>query len=200
MILLNEVLVDEALLREQFACQLSACHGACCVAGDSGAPLEPDEVGRLERVLPQVQHRLTAEGLAAIAEQGHAVRADDGTWETPLMHPGGPCAYVVWEGAVAKCGIEAGYHAGETDFRKPISCHLYPIRAHHTGQFELIRYDRWEVCAPACAHGRAEGTGVIEFLQAAITRKYGAEFYDELLALAQAHRAERARRAGLPPS
>ncbi len=107
MILLGEVLVDEALLREQFACNLNACQGACCVAGDSGAPLDPEEVMRLERVFEQVKHRLTPEGLAAIAQQGSAVRGEDGTWETPLTHPGGPCAYVVWEGPVAKCGIEA---------------------------------------------------------------------------------------------
>jgi hypothetical protein len=200
MILLGEVLVDEALLRERFVCRLDACHGACCVAGDAGAPLEQDEVPVLEQLYPKVAHRLTAEGRAAVEAQGAAVRGDDGTWETPLTRPGGPCAYVVWEGPVAKCAIEQAHAAGEIDYQKPISCHLYPIRVHRTGQFELMRYDRWDVCAPACANGRALGVPVYEFLRAAIERRFGAEFYAELHALAVARRDAKEARSRMSES
>jgi hypothetical protein len=189
--LLGDILLDDVLLKEQFVCDLDACKGACCVAGDAGAPLEPEEVPILERVYAQVAHLLSDEGKAAIAAQGTALRGEDGTWETPLMRPSGPCAYTVFEGGIAKCGIEIAHRQGLVDFKKPISCHLYPIRVHHTEQFEFLRYDRWQVCSAACANGKKLRVPVLVFLREALVRKYGEAWYGELMEMVSAKAAQR---------
>lgn len=188
MIWIEGKLVSDALVEEYFACQLSACKGACCWEGDSGAPLEETELAVLEAIYEQVKPFLSPAGIAAIEQQGKYVRSEDeGSYGTPLID-GGPCAYMVLStGGVAQCGIERAYRAGATDFQKPISCHLYPVRISYNPEagFEALNYHQWDICSAACVRGEVEKIPLYQFVREALVRKYGQEFYEALEGAAQ---------------
>jgi len=194
MIVVQNKIVSEELLEEEFACNLNACKGACCVSGDGGAPLEPEEVEILDSIQKQIRPYLTTEGKAVLKEKGNWTKtlSQGITYlETPLQGKRGACAYVVYENDIALCGIEKAWKAGATDFRKPISCHLYPIRADKQNNgMEMLQYHRWNVCSPACVNGKKIGMPVYKFLKDAIIRAYGQEFYNELDEIATAWKAE----------
>jgi hypothetical protein len=181
MLLIDEKLVSEDLALTQFVCDLEACKGACCVAGDLGAPLEPDELPILDEIYPAVMPYLPEKGRQAIAEQGKFVIAEDGSATTTLVK-GRECAYTVFRDGKALCGIEMAHRDGKVSFLKPISCHLYPIRIKHlnTLQMEALNYDRWDICQPACKLGKELKVPLYKFLKAPLTRKFGEAFYAEL--------------------
>jgi hypothetical protein len=174
-------LVSAEILSNKFVCDLGACKGACCVAGDSGAPLEESELAELEQIQEKIELYLRPEGLAAIREQGPYVRDVDGDLVTPLVN-GAECAYVVFdERGTALCGIEKAWKDGVISFRKPVSCHLYPIRvAKFKDGSEALNYDRWKVCDPARVCGQKLEVKVYRFLKEAIIRKYGDQFFGQL--------------------
>jgi hypothetical protein len=184
--MVDNVVLQDAIFEEQFVCDLGACKGACCVDGEGGAPLAPHEALLLAELYPALAPHLTEAGREAIAELGTAV-FDGGEYETPLVGDGGPCAYVVYDAiGTAKCGIEKAYTEGVVDFRKPISCHLYPIRVEQQpGGLELAYYHKWHICSAACTNGQRLKVPVYQFLKDALVRKYGAAFYEALEALAQ---------------
>jgi hypothetical protein len=185
LIQVGQALVSPDVLRELFACDLARCKGACCVEGDIGAPLEPQELAVLETIQAEIRPFLRREGLEAIEEQGEWVRDETGGFSTPLVK-GRECAYVSFAAdGTALCGIEQAYFAGATAFRKPISCHLYPIRVRSYRGTDRLYYDRWDICSPACARGKQAGVKVYQFLKEALIRAYGEEFYAELEALDQ---------------
>ena len=189
MIVLEKTLVSEALLEEKFVCNLDACKGACCVRGDSGAPLENEETQQLEKVWREVQPYLGERSVKAVREQGKFVIDKDGGYSTPLVE-NKECAYAVFENGIAKCGIERAWEAGKTTFRKPVSCHLYPIRIAKLDEYEALNYEEWEICKPACSFGKQLGVPVYQFQKDAITRKYGAVYYTKLDEIAQARKGE----------
>ncbi len=181
MIVIDNILISDALVEEEFVCNLVACKGACCVEGDNGAPLEPEEADVLRRLYKQVKPYLTAEGKAVIRKEGHVTEDADGTLVTPLIGPRGPCAYIQYTpDGTAICGIERAYLDGKIEFRKPISCHLYPVRITRREDYEMLNYDRWDICAPACSNGQKLGVPVYQFVKTALLRKYGATFYERL--------------------
>ncbi len=183
MIIVQDKLVSDELVEEQFICNLSACKGACCWEGDSGAPLEAAELPILDSIFEKVKPFLSPAGIQTIEQQGTYVWFDEAEeYGTPLVD-NGPCAYMtLGAGGTAQCGIEAAYRAGVIDFQKPISCHLYPIRVEKNEElgFEALNYHRWDICSAACELGRKEQMPVYRFLRDAIVRKYGQEFYEEL--------------------
>ncbi len=183
MIWIDGKVVSIALIEEHFACQLSACKGACCWEGDSGAPLEADELPILEAIYEKIKPFLSPAGIAAIERQGKYVGGEEpGEYATPLID-GGPCAYMVLGAdGIAQCGIERAYRAGATDFQKPISCHLYPVRIHRNPErgFEALNYHQWDICAAACRCGKAEKIPLYRFVRDALVRKYGEGFYEAL--------------------
>ncbi len=188
MILIQEILVSETVIKEAFACNLSACKGACCVEGDYGAPLTNKEVVTLGQLLEDIFPYLPQKSREVIREQGFSKPQDEGDGvETELMADGA-CVFMGRdELGITFCGIEKAYNAGDIDFKKPVSCHLYPIRINKnkfTG-FEAMNYDQWDICSPACDNGQKKGIKVFEFAKDAIIRKYGEEFYDELSAAAE---------------
>lgn len=185
MLKVDDILVSDQVITEKFICDLSKCKGACCVEGESGAPLEEDELKALEKVYPKVKPYLTDEGIKAIEAQGFYLKDDDDEWVTPLMWPGGPCAYTVFENGIALCGIEKAYRDKKIKFYKPISCHLYPIRVLKTKSGDALNYHEWEGCSPACKLGKKEKVRVYEFLKTALTRKYGEAWYNKLIKTAQ---------------
>jgi hypothetical protein len=183
---IDKKLVASAVLEEAFHCDLNKCHGACCVAGDAGAPLEKEETKILEEIYPIIKDGLRAEGIKAIEEQGTWIPDAQDDYATPLVE-GKECAYVVFEGKTALCGIEKAYREGKIDFAKPVSCHLYPIRVkHYRSGWSMINYDQWEICAPACTLGQSMKIRVYEFAKPALIRKFGEEFYHELESAAKA--------------
>lgn len=183
MIIVQDKLVSDELVEEQFICNLSACKGACCWEGDSGAPLEDAELPILDSIFEKVKPFLSPAGIRAIEQQGKYMWFDEAEeYGTPLVD-NGPCAYMTLDaGGTAQCGIEAAYRAGAIDFQKPISCHLYPIRVGKNEElgFEALNYHQWDICSAACELGRKEKMPVYRFLREAIVRKYGQEFYEEL--------------------
>jgi len=193
MIIVQNILVSDDVVEQQFICNLNACKGACCWEGDYGAPVEEEEKPILEAIFEQVKPFLTPEGIAAVEAQGKYAWYDGmGDYGTPLVQ-GGACAYLIYDAlGIAKCGIETAWRAGATDFRKPISCHLYPIRIEKFEAFgsEALNYDRWEICSAACTLGEKEQVPVYVFLKEAIIRKYGEAFYEELQGAAEFMRSQ----------
>lgn len=188
MLIVQGVLVSDDVIEERFVCNLDACKGACCWEGDFGAPLEDAELPILKAIYEHVKPFLSPAGQAAIERDGvYTYYNDNDSYGTPLID-NGPCAYMVLGAdGVAKCGIEQAQQAGAIDFLKPISCHLYPIRVttNEDGTFQALNYDRWDICSAACTKGEKEQVPVYKFLQNALTRKYGVEFFEELDAAAK---------------
>lgn len=189
MIIVGNALVSEDILERKFACQLNACKGACCVQGDSGAPLENEEVEIIQSEFEQIKPFLDSERLALIEEKGFSTVDSDGDLGT-LCQPSGECVFVVYTNNIAQCGIEQAYYAGKTWFKKPLSCHLYPIRAKKYGDYMALNYHNWEICAPACKAGAENQIPVHEFLREALTRKMGPVWYKELEQVANAWKKE----------
>lgn len=187
MLIIQDKLVSDDIIDQHFLCDLQACQGACCWEGEAGAPLEEAELPTLEAIYPQVEPFLSPAGRQAIAEQGYYVYDEQGaSYATPLVD-NGPCAYMTLDRhGIARCGIETAWQAGRIDFKKPISCHLYPIRVVRTeaAGYEALNYERWDICSAACTKGKAAQLPVYQFVKDALVRKYGQEFYDELAAAA----------------
>jgi hypothetical protein len=181
MIAIDNTLVSDELLEEHFVCDLSRCKGACCVEGDAGAPLEEEETALLEEEYPKIEPFLRPEGKKAIKDQGKSViDENDGERVTPLVN-NAECAYVVFdEAGTSWCGIEKAWRAGATRFRKPVSCHLYPIRIQRYPSFEAINYHRWQICSPACSLGQQLKVPVYRFVAEALIRKYGETWFEKL--------------------
>jgi hypothetical protein len=184
MIQIEDKLISKELVTNAFVCDLEKCKGDCCIAGDVGAPLDEEETSILEKIYPKVKKYLTAEGAATIEANGKWVYTEADGLSTPMMPNQGACAYTIWENNIAKCGIEKAYNDGKIAFKKPISCHLYPIRISKNKLFEVLNYHRWSVCKAACTLGKKLNIPVYKFLKDAIVRKYGIDFYDQLDATA----------------
>ncbi len=184
MIAIDNKLISDDLLDEKFVCDLNACKGACCVEGDSGAPLEESELKVLEEIYPIVKPYLTEKGIAILEKQKFMWEEEDEKYKTPLIE-GGPCAYVNYDNGIAVCGIEKAYLENKVSFRKPVSCHLYPVRISQKKDFEAVNYERWNICKAACKNGNKLKVPVFRFVKDALIRKYGQEFYDILEAYYQ---------------
>ncbi len=179
----GKVILSDDVREQFFVCNLEKCKGACCVEGDLGAPLEKDELEVMEKIYPEVEPYLSEEGKKAVQEQGVYVLDEDGDFSTPTIG-GKECAYAIYdENRILKCGIEQAWMDGKIDFKKPISCHLYPIRIVRYDEFEAANYDRWSICSPACSLGKELNVPVYKFVKDALVRKYGQEWYDGLVEL-----------------
>lgn len=192
MIVIDNTIVSEDLLDKHFVCALDKCKGACCVEGDSGAPLEWEETSVLEKVLEKVKPFMTSEGIKSVEEYGTWLIDSEGDFVTPLIEGVRQCAYVFFEKGIAKCAIERAYQEGKIDFRKPVSCHLYPVRITKHETYDAVNYNRWDICSPACANGKQLGVPVFQFVKDALVRKYGSEWFEQLEgAAAYKEKAER---------
>lgn len=182
MILVGKAVLSDDVKENFFVCDLEKCKGACCVEGDAGAPLEEEEIGILDEIYPQIKSYLTEEGIETIERQGTWVYDQDGDKVTPTIGDNGACAYALTdERGILKCGIEQAYREGKVAFKKPISCHLYPIRITKYDDFEALNYDRWHICDAACALGGSLGVPIYKFLKEPLIRKYGEDWYAELV-------------------
>lgn len=184
MILYKHFLISEDLFEEAFVCNLSQCKGACCIEGDSGAPLQHNEVLQIDKNLEGILKQLPLEQQDLIQEQGLFERDFDNEKVTPCLPHNGLCAYAVKDPlGVLSCGIERAYNAGESDFQKPVSCHLYPVRVVRQGVYTVLQYHRWSICSEACKLGKQQSVPVFRFVKAGLIRSFGRAFYDEMEAI-----------------
>lgn len=180
MLQIENTLISLDIKEKEFVCNLSKCKGACCVEGDLGAPLDPNELETLDAIYDVVAPYLSEEGKAAIEKQGAYVNEESDEFTTPLIE-GKECAYVFYdENKMLKCGIEAAYNDKKIDFKKPISCHLYPIRTVQVQDITGLNYDKWSICSDACTLGKELNVPVYKFLKEPLIRKFGEDWYKEL--------------------
>jgi hypothetical protein len=190
MIIIDNILVSDEVVEEQFVCDLSKCKGGCCEDGDAGAPLTDEELDRVKENFEKVLPYMTEEGKKEIARKGVYMYDTEFGWVTPTVKEG-ICAYGFRdEKGIIKCSFEQAYRDGVISWKKPLSCHLYPIktkRSRHNDQ-EYVNYEpRETLCAPGCALGKKLKVPVYVFLKEALIRKYGEEFYEVLDKIAQEH-------------
>ncbi|MDR2912736.1 MAG: DUF3109 family protein [Alistipes sp.] len=187
MIEIDGKIVSTDIITERFLCDIGRCRGICCVEGNAGAPLEADEARILAEEYAVYKPFMTPAGIEAVERQGFSVRDEDGDLVTPLVGDA-ECAYAYSEdggrnagGGITLCAIEKAYLQGVTPFRKPISCHLYPIRVARFGDGSLgLNYHRWAVCEGARVLGREKGVPMFRMLREAIERRFGTEFFEAL--------------------
>ena len=180
MIAIDNTLNSDDLSKVCFVCDLAQCKGACCVEGDAGAPLEEYEISELEDALDYVKPFMRQEGLEAVEESGVFDYDAGGNYVTPLIN-GAECVFVVFtEDGTAACAIEKSWEAGKSKFRKPVSCHLYPVRISQYKDFDAVNYHQWHVCSHALELGKKLNVPLYVFLKDSLTRKYGEKWYKEL--------------------
>ena len=184
MIQVEDKIISMNVFEKHFVCDLNACKGACCVEGDSGAPLLIEEEKILEDIYEKVKPYMREEGIAEVENQGVAVYDSDQELTTPLVN-NRECAFVAFENGISLCSIEKAYLDGKTDFKKPISCHLFPIRIKEYRDFDAVNYEEIKICEPACECGSKLEMPVYAFLKEPLIRKYGADWYNELLEAAK---------------
>jgi hypothetical protein len=184
MIQIGRILVSVDILNEKFKCDVTKCKGACCVHGDSGAPLEEKEIDILQEILPKVKPYLREEGLRAINDQGVFIIDQENEYVTPLID-NKECAYAIYKNGIAKCAIELAFTDKKIDFQKPLSCCLYPLRIKRYNNFDSVKYDRWKICEPARELGNELNIPVFVFVKDALIQKYGKEWYSQLKKIAK---------------
>lgn len=188
MIAIDNVLVSNQIIDEQFVCDLNKCKGGCCVDGDAGAPLENKELKEIDAVFEAVLPYLSEVSKSELEKQGRYVYDKEFGWVTPTINSS-VCVYGIKDvNGIVKCSIEQAYNDGKVAWKKPLSCHLYPIRIKKSrdGKTDLVNYEpRQDLCKAACSLGKKLKVPVYIFLKEAIKRKYGAEFYDALVASAE---------------
>lgn len=180
MLQIDDTIISFDIIEEAFICDLAACKGICCVEGDSGAPVEPDEIEELQKALPHVWDDLSPKAQALINEQGVVYVDEDDEYVTSIVD-GKDCVFTCYDDkGYCLCALEKAYREGKINFYKPISCHLYPIRVAKYREFRAVNYNRWSVCKAAVLLGKKENVKVYQFLKEPLIRKFGAAWYEQL--------------------
>jgi hypothetical protein len=181
MIAIEDVLISDEIVQEQFVCNLNKCKGGCCVDGDAGAPLHKTELKEIEAAARKVWKDIATEGQAIIKQEGTYTHTKEFGHVTPVQADG-MCVYAYRdEDKIVKCLFEKAYNAGQLSWKKPISCHLFPIKVKATKMGDLLNYEpREDLCKPACSLGKKLKVPVYQFLKEPLVRKYGEDFYEAL--------------------
>lgn len=190
MLQIQNTLVSLDLIEQYFCCDLDACLGQCCIEGDAGAPVTDEECEHIRRVLPQVWDDMLPAARAAVDERGVSYVDEEGDQVTTIVD-GRNCAFTCYApGGKCICALEKAFREGRTDFCKPISCYLYPVRITEYPTFTAVNYHRWKICKSAEVNGRRLGLRAYQFLKEPLTARFGKEWYDELCQAADAYLAE----------
>jgi len=180
MIAVENTLISDDILNVKFICDVEKCHGACCVEGDAGAPLEEEEIALIEDAIDEIKPFMVPDGIEMIEKNGAFDYDMFGHFVTPLVHDR-ECAFVYFENDIARCAIEKAYQEGKIPFAKPISCNLYPIRISGYKTLEALNYHEWPICHDALKCGTKNNVPLYIFLKDALIRKYGKKWYNTLL-------------------
>ena len=185
MIQIRDTILSDEIFEEAFICDLCKCKGACCVEGDSGAPLEVEEFEAIQRILLEIWDELSSPAKKLIEKQGIAYTDYDGELVTSIIN-GKECVFTYFdESGVCKCLIDKAFREKRVSVPKPISCHLYPIRLQQFADFTAINYNEWKICKPAVRLGQQKGVKIYEFLREPLIRKFGEEWYREVCEAAE---------------
>ncbi|MCM1517461.1 MAG: DUF3109 family protein [Pseudoflavonifractor sp.] len=177
----ENTLVSLDLAERFFCCDLDTCLGECCIEGDAGAPITREEYEKIKSILPVIKDDMLPQGIAEVEERGVGYIDEEGDLVTTIVD-GRNCAFTCYgPGGMCQCAIEKAYRAGLTDFYKPISCHLYPLRLTEYPTFTAVNYHRWKICRSAESYGRKNGIRLYRFLEGPLVRRFGREWYDELV-------------------
>ena len=191
----GDVLISTSILTEPFCCDLDACHGACCIEGDAGAPVTLDEVGEIEAALDAAWPLMSASAQAVVDKQGVAYTDIEGELVTSIVNSK-DCVFTYYnypptevkelpEGCCL-CALEKACRDGRSRFLKPISCALYPIREKRfAGGLIGLNYHRWTICEPAVRRGRELNLPLYRFLREPLIRRFGEAWYNELCEVAK---------------
>jgi len=180
MIEIGRTILSRELFEKRFVCDLLKCKGACCVEGDSGAPVTEEEAAIIEKEYASFENYLPEAHRIEIKKQGFAVIDEDNDLVTPLVNKR-QCAYSFHdEKGIIKCAIEKAHIEGKIAFRKPVSCHLFPIRITEYKNFDALNYEELDICKPALECGKSLNVPVYEFLKEPLIRKYGNDWYKEV--------------------
>ena len=190
MLQIQNALVSLDGIEKFFVCNLDKCLGECCIEGDAGAPITEQEYAQLKEILPEVYADLLPAARQRIDEAGVAYVDEEGDLVTQIVE-GRNCVFTCYgEGGMCMCAIEKAYREGRIDFYKPISCHLYPLRLTDYPSFTAVNYHSWKICKAAEVLGRAKGVRVYQFLKEPLIRRFGKEWYDELVLACEAYLEE----------
>ena len=173
-------IVSTDIFSEQFTCDLNKCKGACCVKGNGGAPLNENEVDKIQNNIEKIKPYMSKSGIKTVNREGVYYLDEEDTPATKLIDKKECCFVYFDENEIAKCSIETAYKAGDINFNKPESCHLYPIRIKEFNEFTAINYETWDICSPACSLGKSLKVPVYQFLKEPIIRVFGNSFFEEL--------------------
>ena len=179
MLRINDTIFSLDILEKQFSCDLRKCHGDCCKYGDSGAPLSNSEAHTIEEIWPVLKDYLRKEGIDAIEMQGTSVIDFQNDLVTPLIG-NEECAYTTIKDGIFSCAIEQAWSDGKIPLRKPLSCHLFPIRIKHFSSFTGVNYQELPLCACGRGKGSKEKIYLFEFLKEPLIKAVGKETYDDL--------------------
>ena len=192
MIIIDNKQISNDVVESQFVCDLSKCQGGCCEDGDAGAPLEKEELPVIIEMYEKIKPYLTPNSIQEVERQGHYVYHGEFGWVTPTIESDKEiCVYAIRQkDGMIKCAFEQAYYDGVIDWKKPISCHLYPItiKKGKYGNYERVNYEpREKLCGPACSLGKKLKVPTYQFLKEPLIRQYGQEFYEALDAIAKEH-------------
>lgn len=185
MLQIDDTIISLDLLDEYFVCNLAACKGECCIEGDAGAPLEDHEIEKIQEILPLIWDDLTEQSKELINLQGISYIDEEDESVTSIVN-GRECVFTYFdESGTCKCAIEKAFREGKTDFPKPISCHLYPVRVQKYKNFRAVNYHRWKICNCAIDLGGKMKVPLYQFLKEPLQRKFGHDWYEQLTIAAQ---------------
>ena len=185
MFLIQNTLVSLDVLEKEFCCDLDKCHGCCCIEGDAGAPVTDEELLQIQRLLPDLMPEMTKEAREVLDKQGLAYKDQSGEQVLSIVNDK-DCIFARTDhNGWCYCLIEKLFRAGKTDFLKPLSCHLYPIRLTKVGENTGVEYHRWDICHCARVLGKKSHVPLYQFLKEPLIRRFGQEWYDELELTAQ---------------
>jgi hypothetical protein len=180
MVEIGRTIVSRDIFEQHFLCDILKCKGACCVEGDSGAPLTKKEASQIKEEYYKFKSLLPRKHTEEVEKQGHSVIDSDGDLVTPLVN-NRQCVYSYSNAhGILKCAIEKAHFMGNSKFRKPISCHLFPIRITEYKRFDAVNYQELDICKPGRACGESEKLPLYKFLKDPLIKKYGTEWYKQL--------------------
>lgn len=180
MLIIEDIYVSDEIRDIRFCCDLQKCKGSCCIEGDAGAPLEEEEVAQLEDYIEEILPFMMDEGKEIVLKSGIFDYDEKGELVTSLIE-NKECLFVYYEKNIVRCAIEKAFEEGKIQFRKPISCHLYPVRILKNEEMEAVNYEKWHICQPARTKGKSENIPLYRFLEDPLTRKYGGIWYQKLV-------------------
>lgn len=180
MIKVGDCLISEDIIDKSFACNVQACKGVCCIEGDAGAPIEPDEIDTIQQNIGYIKKEMDDDGLKTLSSKWFSENDPFDQMLVTTCKPNKECVFVVRKDGILNCAVELANQKNNFNFQKPISCHLYPIRVDKYNEFYALNYHRWSICADACIKGFTDDIKVYQFAQKALERKFGKEWYESL--------------------